>query len=84
MRVTLGRLQRRLARVDLLILDAELGFVPFDRTGGELLFNVLADRHGRKSTLLTTNLAFSEWPKVFGGDENSPPPCWIAWRSTPR
>jgi DNA replication protein DnaC len=64
----LGRLQRRLARVDLLILD-ELGFVPFDRTGGELLFNVLADRHGRKSTLLTTNLAFSEWPKVFGGDE---------------
>ena len=64
----LGRLQRRLARVDLLVLD-ELGFVPFDRTGGELLFNVLADRHGRKSTLLTTNLAFSEWPKVFGGDE---------------
>jgi DNA replication protein DnaC len=64
----LGRLQRRLARIDLLILD-ELGFVPFDRAGGELLFNVLADRHGRKSVLLTTNLAFSEWPKVFGGDE---------------
>jgi DNA replication protein DnaC len=64
----LGRLQRRLGRIDLLVLD-ELGFVPFDRAGGELLFNVLADRHGRKSVVLTTNLAFSEWPKVFGGDE---------------
>jgi len=37
------RLQRRLARVELLLLD-EVGFVPFDRTGGELLFNLVADR----------------------------------------
>ncbi len=59
MRVTSAGCNAELARVDLLVLD-ELGFVPFDRTGGELLFNVLADRHGRKSTLLTTNLAFSE------------------------
>ena len=64
----LGRLQRRLRRVDLLIVD-ELGFVPFDRTGGELLFNVLADRYERKSVLLTSNLSFGEWPKVFGEDE---------------
>jgi DNA replication protein DnaC len=64
----LGRLQRRLQRVDLIVLD-ELGFVPFDRAGGELLFNVLSERHGRRSVVITTNLSFSEWPRVFGGDE---------------
>lgn len=64
----LGRLQRRIQRVDLLVLD-ELGFVPFDRQGGELLFNVIADRYERKAILVTTNLAFAEWTKVFGGDE---------------
>lgn len=64
----LGRYQRRLERVDLLIVD-ELGFVPFDRKGGELLFNALAARHGRRSVLITSNLAFGEWPRVFGGDE---------------
>jgi DNA replication protein DnaC len=64
----LGRLERRLIRVDLLILD-ELGFVPFDRTGGEMLFNAIANRYERKSVLVTSNLTFSEWPKVFAGDE---------------
>lgn len=64
----LNRIQRRLSRVDLLIID-ELGFVPFDRTGGELLFNAIAARYERRSVLVTTNLNFSEWPKVFADDE---------------
>ena len=61
----LGRLHRRLERDDLLIVD-ELGFVPFDRAGGELLFNLLSERYERRSTMITTNLAFSEWVQVFG------------------
>lgn len=64
----LGRLEARLRRADLLIVD-ELGFVPFDRAGGEVLFNLLSQRHLRRSVLVTSNLAFSEWPTIFGGDE---------------
>ncbi len=64
----LGRLQQRLQRVDLLICD-ELGFVPFDRAGGELPFNVFADRYERRSTIVTSNAAFSEWVRVFGDEK---------------
>lgn len=64
----LGRLHRRLHSADLLIVD-EIGFIPFDRPGGELLFNLFTDRYQRRSLILTTNLAFSEWVKVFAGDE---------------
>lgn len=65
---TLGRLHAHLERVDLLVVD-EFGFVPFDRTGGELIFNLLSDRHSRRSTVVTTNLAFSEWVQVLGSEK---------------
>ena len=61
----LGRILKRMDRLDLLIVD-ELGFVPFDRTGAELLFNLLANRYQRRATMITSNLAFSEWNQVFG------------------
>jgi DNA replication protein DnaC len=64
----LGRMQKRLLKQDVIIVD-ELGFVPFDRAGGEVLFNVLSERYERRATLITTNLAFREWPRVFGNDE---------------
>ena len=61
----LNRLLKRYASYDLLILD-ELGYVPFSKIGAELLFQVLAERHERKSVIITTNLGFADWTQIFG------------------
>lgn len=63
----LDRLLTQLERVDLLIVD-ELGYLSFSRAGAELLFQVFADRYERRSLLVTSNLAFSEWGQVFQGE----------------
>ena len=60
-------LQKRLARLKLLIVD-ELGFVPLSKTGAELLFEVFSQRYERGSVLVTTNLPFDEWTEVFGSE----------------
>ena len=60
-------LQRRLARVKLLIID-ELGFVPLSKTGAELLFEVFSQRYERGSVLVTSNLPFDEWTEVLGSE----------------
>ena len=57
-------LQRQLSRFSLLIID-ELGFVPLSPTGAELLFEVFSQRYERGSILVTTNLPFSEWERIF-------------------
>jgi DNA replication protein DnaC len=61
----LQRLIQRYIRYDLLILD-ELGYIPFSKEGSELLFQVLAERHEKGSVMITTNLGFADWTKVFG------------------
>jgi DNA replication protein DnaC len=63
----LDRLLAQLDRTDLLICD-ELGYLSFSRAGAELLFQVFADRYERRSLLVTSNLAFSEWGQLFQGE----------------
>jgi DNA replication protein DnaC len=63
----LDRVLAQLDRIDLLICD-ELGYLSFSRAGAELLFQVFAERYERKSLLVTSNLAFSEWGQVFQGE----------------
>ncbi len=63
----LERLLGQLDRADLLICD-ELGYLSFSRAGAELLFQVFAERYERRSLLVTSNLAFSEWGQVFQGE----------------
>ena len=62
----LERRLRRYTTVDLLVLD-ELGYLPCDGRSADLLYNIISRRHERRSTVVTTNLAYKQWGTVFPG-----------------
>jgi DNA replication protein DnaC len=61
---TLSTFLRSLSKADLLICD-EWGYVPLDRIGAQLLFEVISERYERKSVIINTNIEFSRWVNVF-------------------
>ena len=57
-------LKKKLNTAGILILD-EFGYVPYDRTGSQLLFDYLSEIHEQKPVILNTNLEFSQWVNVL-------------------
>lgn len=67
-RESIPAIERRLRRYtscDLLIID-ELGYVPCDSDGADLLFRIVSHRHESRAIVITTNLAYKQWGTVFG------------------
>lgn len=60
----LNRLEKQFSAYHLVVID-ELGYVPFSKTGAELLFQFCSSRHERGSVIITTNLEFPKWTEVF-------------------
>ena len=67
---SVGRLKQEIkkyAKPTLLLVD-ELGYLPIDKSGADLLFQVISSRYELGSTLITSNRAFKDWPKIFNND----------------
>ena len=62
--LTLSNYFKKLSSYDLVIID-EMGYIPFEKSEGDLLFQFISDRYERKSLMITTNLSFSEWDVIF-------------------
>lgn len=65
-----GRLKQELKKYykpALVILD-ELGYLPIDKTGADLLFQIISHRYEQGSLIITTNRAFKNWPIIFNND----------------
>ena len=58
---------RKYTTPSLLVLD-ELGYLPIDQHGADLLFQVISARYERGSMIITTNKAFKQWASIFNGD----------------
>ena len=58
---------KKYLRPDLLILD-ELGYLPIDKTGADLLFQIISHRYERGAMVVTSNRAFKQWPEIFNND----------------
>ncbi len=58
---------KKYLKPSVLILD-ELGYLPIDKTGADLLFQIVSQRYERGSIVVTTNRVFKEWPKIFNND----------------
>jgi DNA replication protein DnaC len=58
---------RKYLKPNLLYLD-ELGYLPIDKIGADLLFQIISQRYEQGSIIITTNRVFREWPKIFNND----------------